>query len=184
MVDELNWWLHKLNSKPPIPIPHHPLALNLQAFSDASSSHGLAIIIGNKWQAWRLHQHWNHNRRDIGWAEGVAFELLVCTLLTLNHSSTPLTVYCNNQGVVDGRKNRQSHNTPTNAAFRRVHTLLVSPPCQVFTKYVPSVDNPADGPSWGKYPPTALLLPQILILEEIHNHILNLDDPNCASILL
>ena len=183
-VDELSWWLHALSSKPPIPIPHHPLTLDLQAFSDASSSHGLAIVISSKWWAWRLHQHWNHNGRDIRWAEGVAFKLFVCTLLTLNHSSIPLTVHCNKQGVIDGWKNRWSHNTPTNAAFRQVHTLLASPPLQVFTKYVPSADNPADSPSWGKYPLAALLLLQILIPKEIHNHILDLDDPNCAPILL
>ena len=108
----------------------------------------------------------------------------MCTLLTLNHSSTPLTVHCNKQGVIDGWKNRWSHNTPTNAAFRQVHTLLASPPHQVFTKYVPSADNPADSASWGKYPLAALLLLQILIPKEIHNHILDLDDPNCAPILL
>ena len=183
-VDKLNWWLHALSSKPPIPIPHHPLTLDLQAFSNASSSHGLVIVIGSKWRAWRLHQHWNHTGRDIRWAEGVTFELLVHTLLTLDHSSMPLTVYCDNQGVIDGWKNGRSRNTPTNTAFRQVHALLASPPCRVFMKYVPSADNPADGPSQGKYPPAVLLLLQILIPEEISDHILDLNDPNCTPILL
>ena len=54
-INELQWWLHTLSSRPPIPIPHYPHAVDHQAFSDASTSHGLAIIIGNKWRAWRLH---------------------------------------------------------------------------------------------------------------------------------
>ena len=60
-VDELCWWLHALSSRPPIPIPHHPLAIDHQAFSDASTSYGLAIIIGNRWRTWRLHKHCKQN---------------------------------------------------------------------------------------------------------------------------
>ena len=144
-INELRWWLHALSSRPPIPIPHYPHAVNHQAFSDASTSHGLAIIIGNKWRAWRLHKHWKYNEQDIGWAESVAFEFLIRTLLTLDRSSMPLTVYCDNQGVVDGWKKGRSRNTPTNAMFRRIHDLLASPSRQVFAKYVASADNPADG---------------------------------------
>ena len=181
-INELHWWLHALNSKPPIPIPHHTHSTNHQAFSDASTSHGLGIVIGNKWHAWRLHKHWKSNRRDIGWAESVAFELLIRTLLTLDQSSTPLAIYCNNQGVVNGWKKGRSQNTPTNATFRRVHNLLASPPRRVFAKYIPSADNPADGPSHGEYPPTTLLLPQIAIPEEINHFILDFDDPWCNAL--
>ncbi|KAN0091428.1 hypothetical protein V8E55_004994 [Tylopilus felleus] len=67
---------------------------------------------------------------------------------------------------------------PTNATFRRIHNLLASPPRQVFAKYVASADNPADGPSRGKYPPAALLLPQITIPEEISSHILDFNNPS------
>jgi hypothetical protein len=72
----------------------------------------------------------------------------------------PLTAYCDNQGVVDSWKKGRSRNTPTNATFRRIHNVLASPPRRVFTKYVASADNPADGPSRGKFPPTMLLLLQ------------------------
>ena len=48
MVSELHWWLQALDSKPPIPIPFHPLTLNLCAFSDASTSHSLVIVIGDR----------------------------------------------------------------------------------------------------------------------------------------
>ena len=180
-VDELRWWLQALRSKPPIPIPHHPFAVDHRAFSDASTSYGLAIVIGNRWRAWRLHKHWKHNERDIGWAESIAFEFLIRTLLTLDQSSAPLTVHCDNQGVVDGWKKGRSRNTPTNATFRRIHDLLASPPRRVFTKYVASADNPADGPSRGKNPAAALLLPRIPIPDEITSHIFDFDDPRCDA---
>ena len=122
-INELQWWLHTLSSRPPIPIPHYPHTVNHQAFSDASTSHSLAIIIGNKWCTWRLHKHWKYNEWDIRWAESVAFEFLIHTLLTLDQSSTPLMVYCDNQGVVDGWKKGRSRNMPTNAMFRRIHDL-------------------------------------------------------------
>jgi hypothetical protein len=181
-IDELRWWLHTLNSKPPIPIPHYLHTTDHQAFSDASTSRGLAIVIGNKWRVWRLHKHWKSSRRDIRWAESVAFELLIRALLTLDQSSSSLTVYCDNQGVVDGWKKGRSRNTPTNATFRRVHNILASPPRRVFAKYVPSADNPADGPSHGRYPPAALLLPRISIPKEIDSYILDFDDPQCDAL--
>jgi hypothetical protein len=181
-IDELRWWLHALNSRPPIPIPHHPFAVDHRAFSDASTGYGLAIIIGNRWRTWRLHKHWKQNGRDIGWAESVAFELLVRTLLTIDRSSTPLTAYCDNQGVVDGWKKGRSRNTPTNATFRRIHNILASPPRRVFTKYVASADNPAYGPSRSKFSPTTLLLPRIPIPKEISGHVLDFDDPRCDTL--
>ena len=156
-ISELHWWLRALSSKPPIPIPVHLHTTDYQAFSDASSSCGLAIIIGPKWRAWRLGRHWKNNGRDIGWAESVAFEMLICALLTLDRSSSSLKVYCDNQGVINGWKKGRSRNTPTNNTFRRIHALLASPPRWVFPSYVSSADNPADGPSLLRFLSSSLL---------------------------
>jgi hypothetical protein len=60
-INKLCWWLHTLRSRPPIPIPHHPHTVDHQAFLNANTSYGLAIVIGRKWCAWRLHKHWKHN---------------------------------------------------------------------------------------------------------------------------
>jgi len=74
LTADLQWWSHTLTSSPPVPIPHHIHSLDLDAFSDASSSFGLAVTIGNRWRAWRLHKDWKRDERDIGWAKSVAFE--------------------------------------------------------------------------------------------------------------
>ena len=102
----------------------------------------------------------------------------------LTSPAWPLTVYCNNQGVIEGWKKGRSKNTPTNAAFRRIHALLVSPPCCVFMRYIPSVENPANGLFHGQYPPTTSLLPWFPISKEIHDFILDFDDPKCNALCI
>ena len=72
-VGELRWWLHALDSTPPIPIPLYPHTTDHQAFSNASTSYGLAVVIGNKWHAWKLYRCWQRDGHDIGWAESVTF---------------------------------------------------------------------------------------------------------------
>ncbi len=76
----LNWWLSQLLSNPARPIPGPCAVFDLDAFSDASSGTGVAIVIGNRWRAWRLLPGWKSSERDIQWAEGVGFELLVRTI--------------------------------------------------------------------------------------------------------
>ena len=75
---DLDWWRDKL-SQPllsrAIPGPcelHDP-----HAFSDASSGVGIGIVINGHWRAWRLLPGWDAEKRDIGWAEAVSFELLI-----------------------------------------------------------------------------------------------------------
>jgi len=178
---DLQWWSHALTSSPPLPIPHHIHSLDFNAFSDASSGCGLAITIGDRWRAWRLHKNWKRDERDIGWAESIAFEMLIRMLLTIDSSSTPLTVYGDNQGVIEAWQKGCSHNKPTNASFRRIHAILASPPRRVFAKYIPSKRNPADGPSRGKYPPTEFALLRAPIPSDIAHLIFDFDNPHCSQ---
>ncbi|KIO08716.1 hypothetical protein M404DRAFT_57315, partial [Pisolithus tinctorius Marx 270] len=166
-----------LHLSPPIPIPIHRSAIDLRAFSDASSTVGLAVVIGERWRAWKLHPDWKKDERDIGWAESVAFELLVRYLLIISPSPEPIRVFGDNEGVVRAWKKGRSNNRPTNETFRRIHSLLASPPRRIFAEYIPSEDNPADSPSRGIYPPPELALPPISIPDPIAHLVLDLDDP-------
>lgn len=152
-IDKLKWWLQALPGHPPCPIPHHPFSLNPNAYSDASSSHGLAITISGKWRAWRLHRNWKCDEQDIRWAESIVFEFLVWTLLIIDKSSAPLMVYGDNQGIIEAWRKGCNRNKPTNTTFKRILAVLVSPPCHIFANYIPSGINPTDGPSRGEYPP-------------------------------
>ena len=75
---DLDWWTTEL-SKPTIrrSIPTAHTVHDIAAFLDASSSTGIAIVIGTRWRVWRLLPGWDTDRRNIGWAEAVGFKLLV-----------------------------------------------------------------------------------------------------------
>lgn len=179
---DLLWWSELLQNGaaarpilPPIPFSD-PLA-----YSDASSTIGIAIVIGRRWRAWRLIPGWQtrNGQRDIGWAEAVGFELLVRSLATLPEQGNALTVYGDNTGVVEGWWKGRSRNKEVNLVFRRVHEYirLVPKRFEIRTSYVASKHNPADEPSRGIYPPRELLLPPINIPPAIQQFIVDATEP-------
>ena len=185
-ANDLNWWFKRLSSPQLIRAIPGPLpVLDVQAFSDASSSIGIGIIIGKRWRAWRLIPGWQSHQRDIGWAEAIGFELLIRTLCRLGTSHKRIKIYCDNTGVVEGWWSGRSRNSATNIVFRRIHDIAEETSCQFFTRYVPSKENLADGPSRGIYPPCHDLLPQVDIPIEIQTFVTDFDAPLCpAEILL
>jgi len=179
---DLAWWTQTL-SRPILArsIPAICTLHDVGAFSDASSSVGIGLIIGDRWRAWRLAPGWNDERRDIGWAEAIGFEFLVRTILVSGTRDTNFKVYGDNNGIVKGWWKGSSRNQPSNEAFKRIHELCEDSGCSFHTRYVTSGSNPADGPSRGIYPPTRLLLPPIEIPAELRPFILNFDHPPLAS---
>jgi hypothetical protein len=136
--EDLQWWSDQL-SQPFVgrPILHPVQPIDLYAFSDASSTVGIGVVVNGHWRAWSLQSGWQtfDGVRDIGWAEAIGFELLVHTLLDthIGRAQHHFQVFCDNQGVVDGWSNGRSRNRATNLVFRRIHTLLNSRPA--FTSF-------------------------------------------------
>lgn len=168
--EELEWWEERLN-RPFVgrPITQPSSLIDLRAFSDASTSFGIAITLNGYWRAWRLLPRWQTcgGQRDIGWAECVGFELLVHAILNGRQPNIHkhFRLFCDNQGVVNGWKNHRSRNRATNLVFRRIHSLLesIGGGTSFHLQYVPSADNPADDPSRGIFPPRRFLLPPIAL---------------------
>ncbi|GJF00897.1 hypothetical protein PsYK624_172010 [Phanerochaete sordida] len=159
--DDLRWWLRVLSSTLTSPIRGPTPIVDVPAFSDASSGVGIAIVIHDRWRAWRLLPGWQADHRDIGWAEAVGFELLVRALLSWDACPHDFRVQGDNQGVVEGWRNGASRNVQVNGVFRRVLDLEQSHSRRCHLQYVASGRNPADGPSRGRYPPQHLLLPPV-----------------------
>jgi hypothetical protein len=166
--DDLDWWQRQLSSAViSIRIPRpHPLA-DYRAYSDASSGFGVAITVGPRWRAWRLATGWKSQGRDIQWAEAVGFELLAICLCSLSGKGEHILLYGDNRAVVEGWWKRCSANKPTNHIFRRILQLSEDRDRAIHTRYIPSGQNPADGPSRGIFPPHSLLLDPVNIPDEI-----------------
>ncbi len=177
-TDDLKWW--KFLLRQPIvsrSIPQPTPLINLGAYSDASSSFGIAITVGEHWRAWQLVPGWKNEGRDIGWAEAIGFEFLVRHIIQTTIAGAHVKVYGDNIGVVEGWWTGRSRNRQVNLVFRRIHDLLQQHNGTVHTRYIPSKENPADPPSRGIYPSPNLLLPHIPIPIEIVPHVVDFNDP-------
>ena len=166
--NDLLWWLRTL-SKPTLTreVPGAQEVVDVQAFSDASSTVGIGVVIRDRWRAWTLAPEWKGDDKDIGWAEAVGMELLIRIILRDAPPGTRFKIYGDNKGVVEGWWSGRSRNEQVNEIFKRIHLLLSLHRCQVYTRYVPSASNPADGPSRGIFPSFDKLLPTINLPPEL-----------------
>ena len=166
--EDLAWWKRQLSrSDVSRPVPKPRPLIDHHAFSDASSSFGVAITIGPRWQAWQLAPGWDSQGRNIQWAEAIGFELLTIYLCTLSGEGEHLTVYGDNRGVVEGWWKQCSANKPTNRIFRRILRLSEDRNRTFHSRYVPSAQNPADPPSRGQYPPLKFCLGPIAVPADV-----------------
>jgi hypothetical protein len=174
---DLQWWKERLRYPHLFrPIPGPTPVIDFLAYSDASSEVGIGITIGSRWRAWRLLPGWKSNGRDIGWAEAVGF-LFLCT--TIRDMFPPpgshIQTLGDNQGVVEGWRSGRSRNRPTNLIFRDIHDISEAEAITFHTQYVPSKENPADGPSRGLYGSDTLLLRPIVIPPNLSRFIADFD---------
>ena len=172
---DLAWWKQQLtqpNISRPITKPQTPV--DYEAYSDASSGFGVAITIGPKWLAWKLVDGWKSQGRDIQWAEAIGFELLVLSLCTISKEGEHIRVFRDNRGVVEGWWKGRSANRPTNCVFHRILKLSEDRNRTIYTRYIPSAQNPADAPSRGLYPPATLRLSSICIPAEVRPFLIDI----------
>ena len=181
LQEDLSWWTHRLAFPLSRPIPAPRDLHDIHAFSDASSSFGIAITIRDRWRAWRLIPGWQtlDGEKDIGWAEAVGFELLIKSIPRSGCISGHIKVHGDNKGVVEAWWNFRSRNRATNRVFRRIHSFLepFNHSLSIHSAYVPSEDNPADPPSRGLYPPSRLLLPEIQLPTDLSRFVVDVTLP-------
>jgi hypothetical protein len=149
--EEIRWWIATLSS-PNIerPIPRPVKVIDIHAFSDASSTIGIGVVIGDLWAAFKLLPGWHGNTqysRDIGWAEAVGFELACRYVFDILRLGTHVRFWCDNAGVVEGWWKGRSRNIAVNDVFKRLMRFLDQRSVTAHTRYIESARNPADGPS-------------------------------------
>lgn len=160
VAEDIEWWRSKLTSDwCGLDIVRPPDPLSSTLFVDASTSWGIGLILDGRWLAWQLISGWKSDDRDIGWAEMVAVELAIHTLVAAGFHSCHLILHSDNAGVVGALHAGRSRNSQQNAILRKIVALFQHHSMWITTKWVPSQNNPADGPSRGLFPPSSTLLP-------------------------
>lgn len=151
--EDMAWWNQRLQADfvgMNIIRPPKPLATKL--FVDASTTWGIGLVLDGKWLAWKLRDGWNSEGREIGWAEMVAVELAVRTLVTGKFFKSHIIVRSDNQGVVGALKAGRSRGPQQNLILREIVRLIQDHNMWISSTWVPTLENPADGPSRGLFP--------------------------------
>ena len=105
-----------------------------------------------KWIAWQSIPGWKTDGQDIGWLEMVAVELALHTVIGAGFKDVHLVSQSDNSGIVGAFKNGSSRNAPQNSILRRIIHLFHDHNLWVTTTWIPSEDNPSNGPSRGIFP--------------------------------
>ena len=151
-AEDLAWWRTRLQDAfvgMKILQPPEPLANKV--YVDASTSWGIGLVLDDKWLAWEFRNGWRSEGREIGWAEMVAVELAIRTLITGHFAKCHIVVRSDNQGVVGALKAGRSRGTNQNLILREIVKLIQDHDIWISTTWIPTSDNLADDPSRGVF---------------------------------
>lgn len=125
-----------------------------------ASAHGIGLIFDNKWLAWTFNTHHKsipcgQDRKPIvSWAELIAVELGVRTLIAANYRNVSVIIRSDNEGVVQAvRLQKWIPKFGLHTILQRILRLCERGGIQLKVKWVWTKFNPANGPSRGVYTP-------------------------------
>lgn len=150
---DISWWRDRLSAAwcgCSISIPSDPLPIS--TFVDASTSFGIGFLSDKRWLAWRLLDGWKSDGRDIGWAEMVAIDLGLRTLIHSGFSDCHLVFFSDNRGVVDALSAGRSRNPRQNEVLRHIVSNFRDHNIWLSVEWVESAANLADSISRGLFP--------------------------------
>jgi hypothetical protein len=122
IMTDLQWWLRELSmsgfyrsllSRGP--------CQDMGLFVDASTSWGIGIVVAGRWLAFKLHESWKIEGRDICWLETVAVEILIYLLEAMGVTNTTLLIHSDNQGTIGSLDKGRSRNFHINLSIRRAY---------------------------------------------------------------
>lgn len=122
---------------------------------DAATSHGIGIIIGNRWAQWKLKTGWDESdilgvKRDIAWAETVAVRLGLEMVAKMQDVRGKRFLFLTDNTTTEGVvRNLKSRHVAVNQEWRRIQRRLVELDCDLEEKRVTSLENDTDDLSRG-----------------------------------
>jgi hypothetical protein len=130
-----------------------------EVFVDSSPSWGIGFMMNGRWLAWKLKDGWQSGGKDNHWAELVAVELGLRVAIASGSHSGPLVIRSDNVGVVHSLMTGKEKDSQRMAILRNIQELGHTYNVQVTAKWIPTKENPADGPSRGVFLSRSLLSP-------------------------
>lgn len=120
---------------------------------DASTSFGIAVIIGERWTQFRLRDGWGESngiRRGIAWLETVAIRMGLLMLGQLDiRPGQNLKVWTDNTTSESAMNKRKSRDRGVNKEWKVIQSLLIQMQLDLTPLRVTSADNQADALSRG-----------------------------------
>ncbi len=166
LQEDMAWWKETLAQDfvgVKIKMPTEPL--NTILMVDASMSWGIGLILDDRWLAWELLPGWKTEGREIGWAEMVAIDLTIQTLIAKGLRNCHLIIRSDNQGVVGALKAGYSRGQAQNQILHHIIGLMQEFNIWITTTWISTKENLTDEPSRGIFRPRNRLLqyvPKIL----------------------
>jgi hypothetical protein len=106
---------------------------------------------------WQFKEGWKSDGCEISWAEMVAVELAVWTLIAGNFTGCHIIICSDNKGVVGALKAGRSQGTQQNAVLQEIVKLIQEHKLWILMTWIAMLENPVDGPSRGIFPANPLL---------------------------
>lgn len=120
---------------------------------DASTSYGIAAIIGNKWCQFRLKEGWQTKsdvKRGIAWLKTVSIRLGILMIAKMNwKGGQRFNVWTDNTTCEEALKKHRSRDGSVNNKWKAIQNLLVMFQYDINPLRVESQDNAADALSQG-----------------------------------
>jgi hypothetical protein len=60
----------------------------------------VGVVLDDKWDAWELVKGWDINTWWIGWAEMLAIELGLCTVIAQGYYDATIVICSDNMGII------------------------------------------------------------------------------------
>lgn len=121
---------------------------------DASTSFGVAVVIGEKWCQYRLKEGWQTRspvKRGIAWLETVAIRLGILMIIEMNWKrGQRFNVWTDNTTCEEALRKRKSRDRSVNDEWKAIKNLLITSEYDLNPLRVVSEENIADALSRGE----------------------------------